>query len=148
MRIYLDVCCLNRPFDDPGQDRVRLEAEAVLTILARSHKERWTLLRSEVVDFEVAEIPDDNRRQRVSLLSSASRSSVRVTETITRRAEEICAMGFQSVDALHLACAEQGEADILLTTDDRFVQKALHNRTGLKVKVANPVRWLIEEIEQ
>ena len=27
-RIYLDVCCLNRPFDDQSQDRVRLDAEA------------------------------------------------------------------------------------------------------------------------
>ncbi|MGQ0592841.1 MAG: PIN domain-containing protein, partial [Gammaproteobacteria bacterium] len=26
-RIYLDACCLNRPFDDQQQDRVRLEAE-------------------------------------------------------------------------------------------------------------------------
>jgi hypothetical protein len=27
-RIYSDVCCLNRPFDDSSQDRIRLEAEA------------------------------------------------------------------------------------------------------------------------
>jgi hypothetical protein len=32
--IYLDVCCLNRPFDDQTQERIRLEAEAVLHILA------------------------------------------------------------------------------------------------------------------
>jgi hypothetical protein len=24
--IYLDVCCLNRPFDDQTQQRIRLEA--------------------------------------------------------------------------------------------------------------------------
>ena len=28
--IYLDVCCLNRPFDDQTQERIRLESEAVL----------------------------------------------------------------------------------------------------------------------
>ena len=27
-KIYLDTCCLNRPFDDQTQDRVRLEAKA------------------------------------------------------------------------------------------------------------------------
>jgi len=32
-RLYLDVCCLNRPFDDQSQDRIRLEAEAVRVIL-------------------------------------------------------------------------------------------------------------------
>ena len=29
MRLYLDSCCLNRPFDDQNQLRVRLEAEAI-----------------------------------------------------------------------------------------------------------------------
>ena len=29
MRVYLDVCCLNRPFDDLSQKRVYAEAEAV-----------------------------------------------------------------------------------------------------------------------
>ncbi|EHL04249.1 hypothetical protein HMPREF0322_05169 [Desulfitobacterium hafniense DP7] len=29
MKIYLDNCCLNRPFDDLSNDMVRMEAEAV-----------------------------------------------------------------------------------------------------------------------
>ncbi|MFN0197095.1 MAG: PIN domain protein, partial [Planctomycetaceae bacterium] len=32
MRIYLDNCCFNRPFDDQRQIRVRLETEAKLCI--------------------------------------------------------------------------------------------------------------------
>lgn len=28
MKVYLDACCLNRPFDDQTQGRIRLEAEA------------------------------------------------------------------------------------------------------------------------
>jgi len=35
MLVYLDVCCLNRPFDDQSQDRIHLESEAVLLILER-----------------------------------------------------------------------------------------------------------------
>lgn len=35
MKIYLDVCCLNRPFDDQAQTRIRLESEAILLIIAR-----------------------------------------------------------------------------------------------------------------
>jgi hypothetical protein len=35
MKLYLDVSCLNRPFDDQRQPRVRTESEAVLLILAR-----------------------------------------------------------------------------------------------------------------
>jgi hypothetical protein len=35
MKIYLDTCCLNRPFDDQRQHRVRLETEAVTLILKK-----------------------------------------------------------------------------------------------------------------
>ena len=32
VRVYLDNCCFNRPFDDQKQTRIRLEAEAKLCI--------------------------------------------------------------------------------------------------------------------
>jgi len=49
---------------------------------------------------------------------------------------------------LHIACAERGNADILLTTDDNLLRKALQNKSILKVRVENPVKWLMEEIEK
>ncbi|WPF87920.1 hypothetical protein WEU38_14040 [Cyanobacterium aponinum AL20118] len=33
IKIYLDVCCLNRPFDDWSYERNRLEGESVTSIL-------------------------------------------------------------------------------------------------------------------
>ena len=33
-RIYLDVCCLNRPFDDQEQDRIHLNSGATFSIQA------------------------------------------------------------------------------------------------------------------
>ena len=32
MRVYLDNCCYNRPFDEQDQLRIRLETEAKLAI--------------------------------------------------------------------------------------------------------------------
>jgi hypothetical protein len=29
MRVYLDICCLKRPFDDQSQERVRLDREVL-----------------------------------------------------------------------------------------------------------------------
>lgn len=34
MLLYLDMCCLKRPFDDQSHPRIRLESEAVLSLLA------------------------------------------------------------------------------------------------------------------
>ncbi len=56
--IYLDVCCLNRPFDDQTHDRIHLKAEAVLAILSRIGTGEWDWLSSNVVDFEINQTPD------------------------------------------------------------------------------------------
>jgi len=52
MRIYMDVCCLGRPFDDLTQGRVYLEAEAVLSILSRCESGEWILLSSGAIDLK------------------------------------------------------------------------------------------------
>ena len=51
MRIYLDVCCLNRPFDDQRQDRIHLESEAVLTILKHIESGKWKLISSDAIIY-------------------------------------------------------------------------------------------------
>ncbi len=148
MRIYLDVCCLNRPFDDRVQDRIRLESEAVLTILSRSETEGWTLLGSEAIDIEISKIPDENRRQKVSILASTLQSHIVVDEDVEKRAMALAALGFKSFDSLHVACAEKGRANVLLTTDDKLVRKAAEKKAALTVRLENPVKWLMEEIEK
>lgn len=148
MKIYLDVCCINRPFDDYAQDRVRLEAEAVLTIIGYTQSKNWVLIGSEVINLEISKIPDDDRRCKVIILIGSKHTSVTVNDSIENRAKELEKLGFKSFDALHIACAENGKADILLTTDDKFLGKALQNRSTLKVRVENPLRWLMEVIDK
>jgi len=29
MKVYMDVCCYNKPFDNQGDDRIHIESEAV-----------------------------------------------------------------------------------------------------------------------
>jgi len=43
-RIYLDACCLNRPFDDQTQPRIELETQAILTILRQCKSGQWKLI--------------------------------------------------------------------------------------------------------
>jgi hypothetical protein len=56
-KIYLDVCCFNRPFDNQTQERIRLEAEAILLILKRFELGEWQWISSETMDFEIAQTP-------------------------------------------------------------------------------------------
>ena len=73
---------------------------------------------------------------------------ITVNNDVEIRAKELEKLGFKSFDALHIACAGKGDADILLTTDDIFLSKALQSRNILKVRVENPLRWLMEVMEK
>ena len=146
MRIYLDVCCLNRPFDDLSQDRVRLESEAVLTVLSRCQSGKWNLIGSEAILLEIRKMPDTERRDKVLFLSSITSSFITVDIHIEKRGMEIEKMGIRSFDAMHIACAEKANADILLTTDDDLLRKIRLNRDRIKVRIENPINWLAEVI--
>jgi predicted nucleic acid-binding protein len=52
-------------------------------------------------------------------------------------------LNFKYHDALHLAFAEAGKVDIFLTTDKRLLNKAQNYQNMLKIKVNNPVIWLM-----
>jgi len=145
--IYLDVCCLNRPFDDQTQERIRLESEAVLLILARCQSRQWQLLGSEVMDLEISHIPDEERKRKVTLLASLAVSTVTIDGRVEERATDLIGHGFKAYDALHIACTEAGRADVLLTTDDRLLRRAKRHRKMLGVRVDNPLLWLIEVMQ-
>ena len=146
MKIYLDVCCFNRPFDDQTQDRIHLESEAVLSILNHIQNAGWVLIGSEAIDGEIAKIPDDEKKLKVRILSQMHNSFVVIDDAIEARAVELQKLGFKPFDALHIACAEKGEAGVLLTTDDELIGKAAKYATALKIKAANPLRWAAEVI--
>jgi hypothetical protein len=56
VRAYLDLCALKRPFDDHTQSRIRLEADAVLELLAAA-PERVTFVHSRAHDLENGQNP-------------------------------------------------------------------------------------------
>lgn len=84
-RIYLDACCLNRPFDDQSQERIRLETEAVILILSRVQRGYWEQIGSEVLDFEIDQTPDLERRARVKVLARAVHRPVPVEKQNVER---------------------------------------------------------------
>lgn len=146
IRLYLDTCCFNRPFDDQTQLRVRRETEAALLILESVTRGEWALIGSDAVDTEVAAIRDPERRRAVMNFARSATEHVSIDAALSRRQQVLESMGFGGYDSVHIACAEAAGADVLLTTDDALVRRArrLHHR--LAVRVANPASWL-EEFE-
>jgi len=142
--VYLDVCCLNRPFDDQSQERIHLEAIAVDSILRRIELNEWVSVSSEAVQDEIDGNPSLSRRTRVQENANLAKRFVVVEIEQLTRAAELRSLGFGPFDALHIACAEHAEVDVLLTTDDRMLRLALRINEKLQVKVSNPITWLLD----
>ena len=147
-KLYLDVCCLNRPFDNWQQERIRLEGEAILTIIDQFSLQNWQLVSSEVVEVELEKLKDIDKREKVLRILQFSAIQVHLNQKIDNRSQELEMLGFGLYDSFHLACAEVAKADYLLTTDDRLLKRAVSYQGNLDVIVDNPVTWLMKVFQE
>ena len=147
MKIYLDVCCLNRPFDDQTDERIHLESEAIITILSYCQYSNWELIGSFIADYEISLIPDEEKRKNVTLLAAYSQDKIDIDGSIIKRANKLKGFGIKLFDALHLASAESGKSDVFLTTDDKLLKTINKNNIILDMRVDNLLKWLLEVIQ-
>ncbi len=135
MRIYLDNCCFNRPFDDQRHTRIRLETEAKLHIQEKIREGVWELCWSYVLDFENGANPYAERRRTIAAWRAFASLDVDETETVVQQALVLKHLELQAKDALHVACAISGGCDYFVTTDDMILK-----RTGSldQIRVLDP----------
>jgi len=144
MKIYLDNCCFNRPFDDQKQLRIKLETEAKLDIQERIVQGKLELAWSYILDFENEANPFEQRKLAIKDWKLHACVDADETKEILGTAERFERMGVRSKDALHLACAVAMKCEYFLTTDDQLVKKA----SGVtEIKVTDPISFVREEIE-
>jgi len=144
MKVYLDVCCINRPFDDQSQDRIRLEAESVRILLHQVKIGQLIWVGSSVVFFELMQNKDQERKEKMLSLIAPMSEMIMIDQEDIQRAEDLEKMGFGAMDALHLAAAERLTADIFFTVDDRLLRNGRRYKKKLKVKVLSPITYWTE----
>lgn len=123
MRIYLDICSIQRPLDDQSQVRIRTETEAILGILDLCEAGRITLLSSAAHLIETEQNPYPDRREHALNVLALASHYVPTSGQVTERTETYVAAGIDQLDALHLALAVAGEAVFFCTTDDRLLRR-------------------------
>ncbi|MBI4604526.1 MAG: PIN domain-containing protein [Planctomycetes bacterium] len=133
MRVYLDLCALKRPYDQPTEDRIVLEALAVAAIVKAFESRRLELISSTVLELENSKNPQEDRRVEVADVLRRMPTTVRSGEELLRRSRELLSHGFRSLDALHVACAESAKCDYFVTCDDRL--QAAASRAGARILV-------------
>jgi len=144
LRVYFDSCAIQRPLDNRQQVRIALEAEAILGLLGLVESGEIEIVSSEALVLETERIGATIRRNHAQAILHQAASFVEVSDAVVRRARHFVDYGVQSMDALHLACAEEGRCDYICTCDDRFVKRA-NAISHLRISVVSPL-VLIEEL--
>ncbi len=146
MKIYLDNCCYNRILDDRSNSQIYYERNSVMLILELVEKAVIELAGSEMLMKEMEDINDGYKRSVLQMMYSLCSEEVKVNSAILDRAEEIrhCS-NIRYKDSIHLACAETAKADVLLTTDKKFINNG--NRIKTYTRIMNPNQWLLEVLE-
>lgn len=143
LRVYLDTCVYNRPFDDQSRPRIWLETLAFSVIMQMIESHQAVLVTSSGLAYGNSFNPDELAHDWVLRCTRLGQRSQPVNPDIKRRAEALERTGFGAVDALHLVCAEAADCDYFVTCDDRLVKRYRKNRAGLKV--CNPIEFVEAE---
>ena len=95
---------------------------------------------SEFLDFEIEQDPDGERVKRLRSLLALVGRRVPASPVVARRARAIERVGLRGLDALHVASAEAGGAELLVTTGDRMIRRAARAGLGLHVRLVTPLQ--------
>lgn len=141
MRVYLDNCCYNRPYDDQGQMRIHLEAEAKLYIQQMILDRKIELATSFALDYENDHNYNATKRKHIAQFMRENESvyvgNLRYNDA-AHLAEKIMTTGIKRMDATHIACAILARCKYFLTTDDRILK--YHSN---KIMVMSPCEFVL-----
>ena len=123
MRVYLDNCTFNRPFDNQSSIRIRIETEAKLYVQEKIKAGHLELIWSYILDFENEQNPFDERKISIAGWKKFASADIEETESLLNQARTSASLGLKAKDALHIASAIAANARYFLTTDDKVLNK-------------------------
>jgi predicted nucleic acid-binding protein len=141
MKIYLDNCCFNRPFDAQSQIRIRLEAEAKLRIQIDIRDGKFELVWSYILDAENKANPFEERESAIREWKQHATMNVKENAPVLEKAKDLNRRGIRSKDALHIACAIAAGCVYFLTTDDKIINK---NNLITELILTDPIGFVKE----
>jgi len=139
MLIYLDNCCLNRPFDDQSQPRIKIESEAKLEIQDKVRCGELDLAWSYILDLENDANPFENRQRGIAAWKDVAATDTEETAAILVSAKSFQSRNLKVMDSLHLACAIALQCRLFFTCDDGILKK----RSEIsEIAVMSPVEYI------
>ena len=142
MRLYLDNCCFNRPFDDQNQLKIKLETEAKLFVQRSILDGKHDLVWSYILEFENKQNKYDERRNSIYGWKHIAKIFCIENDTIIEYADSLKKMNIRTKDALHIACSVFTRCDYFITVD-----RQLFNLNLGEIKITNPMNF-IDKLEE
>lgn len=140
MRVYLDNCCFNRPYDDQSHIKITLETQAKLYIQDLIKSNQIELAASYMLLYENFQNPYEMKKKAIYAFLR-NNTSVYIdhdkADKVNDLALQIIETGVKNKDAIHVASAILSGCDYFLTTDIRL----LKYRTD-KIELLNPVDFI------
>ncbi|MEZ4525174.1 MAG: hypothetical protein R2941_04565 [Desulfobacterales bacterium] len=141
IRVYLDNCCYNRPFDDQEQIIIRLESEAKMEIQSKVKNGEIELVWSFMLDYENSQNIDFEKKTKIFEWEKYAETYFIGTEKTAEIANTFVQKGIKGKDAVHLACAAESACDYFITTDKGIVKK----RNLIKeIEIINPLEYFFK----
>jgi hypothetical protein len=137
MRVYLDNCCFNRPYDDQGQLRIELETKATLFVQQKIMNGTIDFIISSMSKYENSKNPYDERKAAIGGFFKYATDEITSSPEVRADANEFVGKGLKTKDATHLAFAIASGADFFLTTDDKVLK---FNES--RIKIMNPTQFI------
>ena len=143
MKIYLDNCCFNRPFDNQLEIKIRLETEAKLYIQYLIQKKKLQIVWSYILDFENSKNPFEERKQQIERWKIFAVEDIEENDTILAIGRKLEKIGLKKIDALHIACAIYAKCNYFITTDKGLLKKAKRIK---ELIVIDPINFIREAL--
>jgi len=137
MKVYLDCCSYNRPFDDQKNIIIHLETEAKLVIQQMIKDNELVLIWSDVLDYENYDNPFEERRDKISEWKFLASDKVEMNDSIYEKAKIYMLNGLKQKDAAHIACAVHANGDYFITVDKKVLNKTISD-----IVIIDPINFL------
>ena len=143
MKIYLDNCCFNRPYDDQNYREIAADTDAKLAIQTGIKTGKIMLVWSSILDFENSANSEKQIQREIFTWRSLASEIIIINEPIIARGKEFETLGFSKKDALHISCAIAAECDYFVTVDKGIIKKRDYI-AGIAIKSAIEAKKLLE----
>ncbi|MFN3533554.1 MAG: PIN domain-containing protein [Candidatus Brocadia sp.] len=147
MKLYLDLCVYNRPFDNQGNERIALETSAFIYILEKVEGHKYTLVVSDALIYENNANPDEQRKMRVNSYFQLSREFVSTEDSDIGKVKFLKKLGFTDIDALHIVLAERSNVDFFITCDDDIIKLYKKYNDSIRVKILSILEFVAKEVK-